>query len=325
MPSVPHRWRTLGLFGALGVLRGGLLPPPDLARLAAEVARVSIGSGARLAQADDRPAAEALAARGFSPAAVDGFFRPFFSGVFLEDELVTSSRFLDLMLRMFVRGRSTVPARGMREIPRQIVADLPAQALHLATPAEAVTPTSVSTPAGSVTARAVVLATDAGSAAGLVDGLPPTRWRSVTTVYHAAPRDPIGEPTLVLDADPSPVLNTVVMTAAAPTYGPGDGRALVSTSVLGTSVDERVVRDRLATLYRTATDGWEHLATYQIGQALPAMPAPHPMARPVRVSGAYVCGDHRDTSSIQGALVSGRRAASAVLRDLGVQAPAVSA
>jgi hypothetical protein len=29
--------------------------------------------------------------------------------------------------------------------------------------------------------------------------------------------------------------------------------------------------------------------------------------------GLFVCGDHRDTASIQGALVSGRRAAGAVM------------
>jgi predicted NAD/FAD-dependent oxidoreductase len=46
------------------------------------------------------------------------------------------------------------------------------------------------------------------------------------------------------------------------------------------------------------------------------MPAPHPLRRPVRTAGVYVCGDHQDTSSIQGALVSGRRAAEAVLVDL---------
>ena len=37
------------------------------------------------------------------------------------------------------------------------------------------------------------------------------------------------------------------------------------------------------------------------------MPAPHPFRRRVRLDGVYVCGDHRDTSSIQGAMVSGRR------------------
>ena len=82
------------------------------------------------------------------------------------------------------------------------------------------------------------------------------------------------------------------------------------------------VRARLAALHRTPTARWDLLATFPIGHALPAMPSPHPLRRRVRVApGLYVCGDHRDTSSIQGALVSGRRAASAVLADLAVTAP----
>ena len=44
-------------------------------------------------------------------------------------------------------------------------------------------------------------------------------------------------------------------------------------------------------------------------------PAPlAPAERPVRLaSGLFVCGDHRDTASIHGAMLSGRRAAAAVL------------
>jgi predicted NAD/FAD-dependent oxidoreductase len=48
------------------------------------------------------------------------------------------------------------------------------------------------------------------------------------------------------------------------------------------------------------------------------MPPPLVLRQPVRLAEQiYVCGDHRDTGSIQGALVSGRRAATAVLTDLG--------
>jgi phytoene dehydrogenase-like protein len=294
-----------------------LLTVRDKARLAAQVARVSVGRGRRLARATDVPAIDALRGRGFSDRAVDGFFRPFFSGVFLEDELSTSSRFLDLMLRMFVRGRSAVPDGGMAEIPRQLAAGLPDGALHLSTPVRSMARASVRTADASITTRAVVCATDAVAARNFVPSLGPVQWRSVTTVYHLAPHDPLGQPTLLVDADPSPVTNTVVMTAVAPTYGPGDGRALIATSLLGTSADERAVRDRLGVLYGVSTKGWEHLSTYVVGHALPAMTAPHPFRRPVRLDGLYVCGDHRDTSSIQGALVSGRRAAAAVLADLG--------
>ena len=34
------------------------------------------------------------------------------------------------------------------------------------------------------------------------------------------------------------------------------------------------------------------------------------------LAGVYLCGDHRDNASIEGAMVSGRRAAEAVLADL---------
>jgi hypothetical protein len=70
-------------------------------------------------------------------------------------------------------------------------------------------------------------------------------------------------------------------------------------------------------MYDTTTRDWDLLETYAIPRALPVMSPRHPLRRPVRLGpGRYVCGDHRDTSSIQGALVSGHRTAAAVLRDL---------
>ncbi len=304
------------LAGALRTAGAPIGTVRDKALLAALAARVSALPAARILAAEDVPAREALARRGFSDQMVDSFFRPFFSGVFLEADLVTSSRFLDLMLRMFVRGRSVVPALGMQQIPEQLAMGLAPGSVRLSTAVDEVTPTRVRGRAGTVTARAVVVATDSSAAARLVPGVEAPPWNAVSTIYHLAPADPLGEPTLMLDADrESPVVNTVVMTAAAPTYGPGDGRALVSTSVLGAvGVDvEPLVRRRLAGLYRTSTSDWAHLRTYVIEQALPAMTAPHAFERPERVGGVFVCGDHRDTSSIQGALASGRRVARAVI------------
>ncbi|MGB8943381.1 MAG: FAD-dependent oxidoreductase, partial [Streptomyces sp.] len=75
----------------------------------------------------------------------------------------------------------------------------------------------------------------------------------------------------------------------------------------------------LADLYGTSTSRWESLAVHHTREAVPAMAPPHDLRRPVRLlSGLYVCGDHRDTSTVQGALYSGRRAARAALTDLGV-------
>ena len=81
-----------------------------------------------------------------------------------------------------------------------------------------------------------------------------------------------------------------------------------------------MVRKRLDILSGTDTADWELFVTYAIEGALPAMTAPLTIRQPVRVEkGLYVCGDHRDTASIQGALASGARAAHAMLADLGAR------
>lgn len=81
---------------------------------------------------------------------------------------------------------------------------------------------------------------------------------------------------------------------------------------------EPAVRAHLARLYDVDTSGWQHVARYDVREALPGQAPPMGrFRRPVRVrDGVFVCGDHRDSGSIQGALVSGRRAADAVLREL---------
>ena len=70
----------------------------------------------------------------------------------------------------------------------------------------------------------------------------------------------------------------------------------------------------LGDLYGCDTASWQVVAHHVIPDAVPASPPPLQLTRPVSVGhGLFVCGDHRDTASIQGALVSGHRAARAVL------------
>ncbi|MGW5880380.1 FAD-dependent oxidoreductase [Nocardiopsis terrae] len=81
---------------------------------------------------------------------------------------------------------------------------------------------------------------------------------------------------------------------------------------------EADVRAEAARVLGTHPGNWEHLRTVHVPDALPAAPPPRGDLRlPVRLGdGLYVAGDHRDTPSLQGALVSGERAAAAVLADL---------
>jgi predicted NAD/FAD-dependent oxidoreductase len=82
--------------------------------------------------------------------------------------------------------------------------------------------------------------------------------------------------------------------------------------------DEPSVRRHLSRLYDLDTAAWEHVACYDVREGVPVQSPPMGrFRRAVRLEpGLYVCGDHRDSGSIQGALVSGRRAATAVLSEL---------
>jgi predicted NAD/FAD-dependent oxidoreductase len=115
--------------------------------------------------------------------------------------------------------------------------------------------------------------------------------------------------------DAGPVVNTAVMSNVAPSYAPA-GQHLVQASALIRDVvpSDEAVRAQLASMYESATDDWRLLTTHVIPDALPVMPPPLTVRKQISFGdGLYVCGDHRDTASIQGALVSGRRTAEAIL------------
>ncbi|WP_181773172.1 protoporphyrinogen/coproporphyrinogen oxidase [Amycolatopsis pittospori] len=293
------------------------LSAKDLAALGAFTARVAGGPVWSIVQSADGTTADELHRAGLSDRAVETVLRPFLAGVFLESGLSTSSRFFRLVWRSFLRSAPSLPALGMGDLPRQLARRLPVDAVRTGTVVEGVDSGRVRTAGGDVwNARAVIVATDGSAAARLVPAVPEPRWNSVTTWYFAPPRSPLAEPVIMIDAHGGPILNTAVLSEVCPTYAPDDA-ALVSASAL-IPLEEQEVRRELSRMYRTDASRWPLVGRYEIPDALPVMPAPHDLRREIHFGeGLYVCGDHRDTSSLQGALASGGRTARAVLRDLG--------
>jgi phytoene dehydrogenase-like protein len=273
----------------------------------------------------EAPTSGALAWYGFSETMVERLFRPLFAGVLMDPRLETSSRMFELALRMLAVGRAAIPSRGMVAIPEQLAATLPA-GVHLRRAATRVERGKLTLAGGELLRPgAVVVATDGPSASWLLGEqvLPPPGSMPATCVYFATEHPPLDEPILIVNGEGSgPVSHCCVPSAVSPTYAPS-GRHLVSVSVLGKvepgEALERAVVGQLADWFGSGVLGWDLLATYRIEHAQPAQPvgALDPPERPVRLEpGLYLCGDHRDNASINGALTSGRRAAAAVLEDL---------
>jgi phytoene dehydrogenase-like protein len=293
----------------------------DKLRTALLRGQVLTGRLDRIYERPETTAGAFLRGRGFSDAMIERFFRPFFSGVFLDPTLSVSGRAFEFCFRAFAAGDTAVPARGMGAIPAQLAADLPAGALRAGARVTALREGAVTLESGEeVPAAFVVIATDGAAAARLLGDVEVPGTRGTTCLYFAAEAPPVDEPILMLNATAhEPVNSVAVPTLLSQEYAP-PGHTLIAVNVLGIppqddAVLEIAVRGHLRGWFGATVENWRHLKTYRIADALP-LQVPS-VANPRRVeprqaSWLYLCGEYRNAPTINWALYSGRRAAEAV-------------
>jgi phytoene dehydrogenase-like protein len=256
----------------------------------------------------------------FSDKMIFEFFRPFLGGIFLETDLITSSRKFEFVFRMFSLGHAALPAVGMEAIPQQMAKRLKPGLLRTQSRVTGMDASGVTLASGEkIDYRKVVIATNEGEAFRLLQQ--PTQYRTtaVTCLYYSATHTPVKGPWLVLNGDGSgPINNLCVPTELHRSYAPR-GLSLVSVSVLHPAYRSRpdlegLVRSQLMAWYGDEVSKWHHLRTYHIDEALPLQEPPglSPVEKPVRLSERlFWCGDHAGIVSIEGAIASGIRAADA--------------
>ena len=291
----------------------------DKARIALLRAKLLRSDPRALLRGDDIPTAAALRGLGFSSKMIDRFFRPLVGGIQLDPSLATSRRMFDVIFRTLADGDSAVPAAGMGRITEQLASRLRTTQIHLDTPVVSVESGRVVVAGGhSISARHVIVATE-GPVASRLLGLPAVGSRSAGCVYFSADVAPVDGAYVILDGHGhGPVYNVAVMSHVSSSYAPA-GKHLVAAALPGT-VDgdlESAARRQLRSWWGPQVDNWRHLRTYRIEHGQPDQTPPfNPKKRVSLGNGIFVCGDHRDTGSIQGAMFSGRRCAEAVLESV---------
>ena len=291
----------------------------DKARIVVLRARVMRRKPAALLGGQDVSTDVALRAFGFSTKIINRFFRPLFGGIQLDPHLATSRRMFDVIFKSLSEGQSVLPSRGMHALPLQMASRLSEGTVHLNTRVSKVDGSKVTLASGeSITARAVVVATDGPTASSLL-GIPIVESRKVGCVYFSADTPPTKEKYVVLDGTGNgPVLNVAVISNVAPSYAPADKHLIVAALPGVTDGDlEAMSREQLRSWWGPQVNDWKHLRTYVINHGGPVQKPPFsPKQRVDLGNGLFVCGDHRDTGSIQGAMFSGRRCGEAVVRSL---------
>lgn len=256
----------------------------------------------------------------FSEGFMKNFLRPWWSGIFLENQLESPASYFAFVFKMLSEADICLPEAGMQSLPDQLASGLPLEALRLNARVQNVDDHRILLASGEVlTADKIVIATDISTAVRLtgneIDDRP---WSSTTCVYFAATRPPSDSKLLMLLPNGmGPVNHLFIPSNCCSSYAPA-GQSLISASVVGAcSVDLAAVREQLTAVFGTQVAQWRHLRSYSIAKALPR----HPSASQVAAqsgklsAGIYMCGDYLESPSIHGALLSGRLAAESILQE----------
>ncbi|WP_438853401.1 FAD-dependent oxidoreductase [Agromyces sp. M3QZ16-3] len=322
--------------GALpATLGSGLVPARDLAAMARWLAPVMLRPRSVISGAD-RPLRDAWDRAGLRGPLRTEVLEPFLAGVLADDRGDTSDAFVRLLMRMFALGAPGLPSEGIGALPAQLAGAARAAGVVVRTGAvvERIGPRGSSgrvhvdlSDGGRVAASAVVVAVGPESVAGLLDVPAPTT-RGLQTWWFAADDPPTASAMLAVDGRRrGPVVNAVVLSHTVPRSAPSGQHLVEATALLppaarsdpAAAPQEAEVRRQLSEVWSTDAARWRLLRRDDLHDALPAQLPPLRTRRPARVAeGRYVAGDHRDTASIQGALVSGDRVGRAVVHDLGL-------
>ena len=305
-----------GLFSPIGTLKDKLL----VGMLRTQVA---FGTLEKLLQKPEVTTLQRLKSFGFSDVIIDRFFKPLYSGIFLENELSTSSRAFDYNFRMMALGDICLPSEGMEAIPRQLLTMLDPAKIKLNSKVASLSENKVALASGeTLTAPKIVLAVDQPQACKLLEVTVAPKMKTVTTLYFSASKVPTTAPILFLNAQSSgPVMNMCVPTNVCKSYAP-EGQSLISCSVLkhDFASEEMLVQkvlEQMKQWFGNQVDVWKHLRTYKIINALPNQKPPlaDVSSKPMQVrKGLYQCGDYGGIASIQTALQSGRLVGEALVQ-----------
>ena len=253
---------------------------------------------------------------GFSSKIIDRFYKPFFSGIFLENNLETSGNMFDFVMKMFSEGDTAVPALGMEEIPKQLVAMLPKNAIQYNMKVLKIENNTIICENGKVfETDKIIIATEATGFARNYIPKNKQNFRQVTNVYFEANIAPTKKAVVVLNASKNRkwVNNLTVVSNISEQYAPKN-KVLIAVSLNGIpDVSDEILaqnmKEELNNWYGNQVNSWRMLKTYRINYALPNQEqVKNELSETdLRINeNLFICGDHLMNGSINAAMKSGR-------------------
>ena len=255
---------------------------------------------------------------GFSEAIITNFFTPFFSGIFLENKLETSSRMFEFVYKMFGEGNAALPKDGIQAIPKQLFEKLKSTTIIFNTKVKSVENGSIKLESGeTLKSNFTIIATQAS---GLVSNLKnqATLWKSCDTLYFEVAKREIKKPLIGLIAAHNALINNIFYHTSLQTSATATKELLSVTVVDKQNLTNRQlvteVQKELKELCNI--DSCTFIKQYNIPMALPnlqdiqyeMLPSETRLTETI-----FLAGDTQLNGSLNAAMIAGERAALEVI------------
>jgi len=255
---------------------------------------------------------------GFSEEMIHDFFQPFFAGIYLEEDLDTSSRMFEFVYKMFGNGYAAIPRKGMRAIPDQLSAQLTKTNIRFNTVVNRIEDHHVYLDSGEVIpTEQLIIATDPAPFFAK-KSINSREWKSCYNLYFQSPESVLKNPIIGLLPGKETMVNNFHYLEDVYENKIEENNSILSVTVVKNhelSAADMVsqVKTELETHCKIETG--KLLKMFHIKKALPSVK--DLKYKPTKDSltlapGVFCCGDYLANSSLNAAMTSGRMVANLV-------------
>jgi protoporphyrinogen oxidase len=261
---------------------------------------------------------EYLIAKGFSKNIIKNFFTPFFRGIFLEEELYTSSRMFEFVFKMFGEGLALLPKGGIEDIPIHLKDKLQKTEIYHNSFASSVKDMEITLANGKkIKTNYTIIATEPTN---LVEGLKgqDTGWKSCQNLYFTCSRRVYEKAFIGLVSNQECLINNIFYPTSVPTNKKTKDELLSVTIVKDHGLAEKELIERVKKELKEECkiEDVEFLKFYNIPRALPKLSNLQYDISPSETKlkdGIFLAGDVLLNGSLNAAILAGEKAAMGVL------------
>jgi protoporphyrinogen oxidase len=258
---------------------------------------------------------------GFSNRIIENFFKPFFTGIFLEPNLETSSRMFEFVYKMFGEGNAAIPKSGIHAIPKQLQKKLKTTEIKLNTNVLSVKDGEITLEDGSTISSDYTIIT--AGASKLVSNLryDTVEWKSCQTIYFKTKERRIKKKIIGLVASQNTLINNIFYHSSLSPATENQEEWFSVTVVKDHTLSDDIL---ISTVKRELDEycnikNTELIKLYTIPMALPKLSnLQYEMsASETRLTtNIFLAGDVQLNGSLNAAMIAGERAALGVMESI---------